>query len=225
MPPAGAPRPDAETLTRLTRTIESTLDRQAAAHPHPGSVPSVHRLNRAEYANAIRDLLAVPIDATLFLPPDDSGFGFDNIADVLSVSPMLTERYLSAATKISRVAVGSAAIRPSTETFTVGKYLVKTTGSAKTCPLGHAVAPPSPTTFLSTANTRSRSSSTALTTDGSVGSAVSTASRSGSMGARCRSCGSGPMPTEARPSGPIAIQSPMALKSDLRPRPVRLCSV
>jgi hypothetical protein len=136
MPPAGAPRPDAETLARLTHAIESTLDREAAAHPHPGTIPSAHRLNRAEYANAIRDLLAVPIDAAVLLPPDDSGFGFDNIADVLSVSPMLTERYLSAATKISRVAVGSAAIRPSTETFTVGKYLRQDDRVSEDLPFG-----------------------------------------------------------------------------------------
>ncbi len=86
-------------------------------------MPAIHRLNRAEYSNAIRDLLAVEIDAAAFLPPDDSGFGFDNIADVLSVSPMLTERYLSAALKISRLAVGDPTIRPATDTFEVNKYL------------------------------------------------------------------------------------------------------
>jgi hypothetical protein len=80
-------------------------------------------LNRTEYSNAVRDLLAVEIDAAAFLPPDDSGFGFDNIADVLSVSPMLTERYLSAALKISRLAVGDPTIRPATDTFEVNKYL------------------------------------------------------------------------------------------------------
>src|SRR5262245_43944707 len=97
MPPQGSPRPDATTYQTLATWLETRIDEAARSRPRPGRVPSIHRLNRAEYSNAIRDLLAVEIDAAAFLPPDDSGFGFDNIADVLSVSPMLTERYLSAA--------------------------------------------------------------------------------------------------------------------------------
>jgi mono/diheme cytochrome c family protein len=123
MPPQGSPRPDAATYQALATWLETAIDGAARSRPRPGRVPAVHRLNRAEYSNAIRDLLAVEIDAAAFLPPDDSGFGFDNIADVLSVSPMLTERYLSAALKISRLAVGDPNIRPATDTFEVNKYL------------------------------------------------------------------------------------------------------
>jgi mono/diheme cytochrome c family protein len=123
MPPQGSPRPDAATYGALAASLETRIDAAARARPRPGRVPAIHRLNRAEYSNAIRDLLALEIDAAAFLPPDDSGFGFDNIADVLSVSPMLTERYLSAALKISRLAVGDPNIRPATDTFAVNKYL------------------------------------------------------------------------------------------------------
>ena len=106
MPPAGAPRPDAGDARRAR--LVSRERRSIARRP---SVPipagqSPHRLNRAEYANAIRDLLALEVDAATLLPPDDSADGFDNIADVLSVSPALLERYLSAAAKISALAVG-----------------------------------------------------------------------------------------------------------------------
>jgi hypothetical protein len=122
MPPAGSPRPDAATYNGLAESLEQAIDRAAAAHPNPGQMPALHRLNRAEYVNAIRDLLAIDVDEQL-LPPDDSGYGFDNIADVLSVSPMLTERYLSAALKISRIAVGDTTIKPATDAFSVGKYV------------------------------------------------------------------------------------------------------
>ena len=105
MPPGGAPRPDRATLDRFTVQIEAALDRAAAASPNPGA-PSLHRLNRAEYANAVRDLLDLPVDATSLLPGDDSSEGFDNIASVLSVSPALMQAYVSAAAKISRLAVG-----------------------------------------------------------------------------------------------------------------------
>ena len=77
----------------------------------------MHRLNRAEYTNAVRDLLAVEIDGRQMLPTDDSGYGFDNIGDVLSVSPGLLERYMLAATKISRQAVGDPTLRPGTTTY------------------------------------------------------------------------------------------------------------
>jgi mono/diheme cytochrome c family protein len=123
MPPQGSPRPDAGTYQELASWLETKIDEAYRARPRSGRVPAIHRLNRAEYSNAVRDLLAVEIDAAAFLPPDDSGFGFDNIADVLSVSPMLTERYLSAALKISRLAVGDSNIRPATDTFEVNRYL------------------------------------------------------------------------------------------------------
>ena len=118
MPPNGRPRPDQATSQGLVSWLESTLDRAAAEKPNPGR-PLVHRLNRTEYANAIRDLLALEIDASSMLPPDDSGYGFDNIADALGVSPVLLERYLTAAGKISSLAIGDPEIGPAAETFIV----------------------------------------------------------------------------------------------------------
>jgi hypothetical protein len=105
MPPAGAPRPDRATLDRLAASVETALDRAAAAMPNPGA-PVLHRLNRAEYANAVRDLLDLPVDAAAILPGDDSSEGFDNMASALGVSPALMQAYVSAAEKISRLAVG-----------------------------------------------------------------------------------------------------------------------
>ena len=103
MPPTGLPRPDAATRESLIRWMERELDRDAVTYLPP---PGLHRLNRTEYANAIRDLLALEVDATKFLPPDDSTRGFDNIAGTLTMSPALMEAYLSAAGKISRLAIG-----------------------------------------------------------------------------------------------------------------------
>ena len=117
MPPMGRPRPEKATYEKLANWLEQSTDRAAAAKgPNPGR-PAVHRLNRVEYANAIRDLLGLEIDARSVLPPDDSGFGFDNIADVLSVSPALLDRYLSAAQRISRTAVGDPTMRPSIDSY------------------------------------------------------------------------------------------------------------
>src|SRR5262245_40466568 len=107
MPPAGRPRPDEATYDKLRTSIESRLDRAAAARPDPGRTEIAHRLNRLEYANAVRDLLAVEISAPDLLPADDSSYGFDNIAGVLKMSGSLTERYLGAARVISRLAIGS----------------------------------------------------------------------------------------------------------------------
>ena len=111
MPPQGARRPDKSSLDGLASYLETSLDRAALTKPNPGRA-TMHRLNRAEYANAIRDLLDLEIDADALLPPDDESSGFDNIADVLRVSPSLMERYLSASWNISRVAVGNLAIAP-----------------------------------------------------------------------------------------------------------------
>ncbi len=111
MPPAGRPRPDRQTYDGFRKWLEGELDRAAASRIEPGRVPT-HRLNRAEYANAIRDLLALEIDAAALLPADDSGHGFDNLAGTLALSPVLMERYLSAARRISRLAVGDPAIGP-----------------------------------------------------------------------------------------------------------------
>ena len=111
MPPAGAPRPDQATYEAVASFLETEIDRAAAAAPNPGALGLVHRLSRTEYQNAIRDLLALDalpkeIDYSLLLPPDNSSSGFDNIADLLFVSPGILERYLDAAEKISRLAVG-----------------------------------------------------------------------------------------------------------------------
>jgi mono/diheme cytochrome c family protein len=118
MPPLGAARPDPETYDAVLGFLESRLDSAALDRPTPGRT-SVHRLNRAEYANAIRDLLALEIDAAALLPPDDAADGFDNIADVLGLSPALLDGYLRAAAEISALAVGSPAITASSETYRV----------------------------------------------------------------------------------------------------------
>ncbi len=118
MPPQGNPRPDEATQKALVASLETALDKAAAAKPNPGR-PLVHRLNRAEYANAIRDLLALDVDPAALLPPDDSAYGFDNIADVLGASPVLLERYLTAAGKISSLATGDPTVGVAGETFRV----------------------------------------------------------------------------------------------------------
>jgi mono/diheme cytochrome c family protein len=118
MPPAGAKRPERAALDAFAGSIENAVDRAAAAHPNPGRAP-LHRMNRVEYENAIRDLLALDVDSSTLLPADDSSRGFDNIADVLGVSPSLLERYVSAAAKISRLAVGERDAAPAQVTYTV----------------------------------------------------------------------------------------------------------
>jgi mono/diheme cytochrome c family protein len=115
-PPSVRSRPDPNSAAALVAYLESTIDAAAAAHPNPGRAP-VHRLNRAEYSNAIRDLLAVDVRPGDWLPVDDSGYGFDNIAAVLSTSPALLERYMSAAHKVSRLAVGDLHIKPVEEIY------------------------------------------------------------------------------------------------------------
>jgi mono/diheme cytochrome c family protein len=116
MPPQGMPRPEPAALDGLASYLETALDSAYAAHPNPGRA-TMHRLNRTEYANAIRDLLAIEIDASALLPPDDESSGFDNIADVLKVSPSLMERYLSASWNVSRLAIGDSRIVPATATY------------------------------------------------------------------------------------------------------------
>ena len=116
MPPAGSPRPDEATYDTVAAQLERDLDRAAAAKPNPGNVPAFHRLTRTEYRNAIRDLLALDelpkaVDLESLLPADNSSTGFDNLADLLFVSTTQLEQYLSAAQKISRLAIGDPAIR------------------------------------------------------------------------------------------------------------------
>ena len=125
MPPPGRPRPDAATYRAVAAALERDLEAAAAAKPHPGRVP-VHRLNRSEYTNAIRDLLGLEIDARALLSADEADQeGFDNVASVLSVSPALLENYLSAARTISRLAVGDAGLHPVIDTFKISKALVQ----------------------------------------------------------------------------------------------------
>jgi hypothetical protein len=117
MPPQGMPRPDEATYNSLATYLESELDRAAAAKPNPGR-PLIRRLNRSEYANSVRDLLDVEVDVASLLPPDDSAFGFDNIADLLGTSPALLERYLVAADRVSSLAVG-APTAPGSDTYRI----------------------------------------------------------------------------------------------------------
>ena len=111
MPPVGVPHPDASFYKGFLAYLQTELDQAEKQNPNPGR-PTVHRLNRTEYANAVRDLLAVEIDAAALLPADNIGKGFDNIADVLAVSPLLMERYLFAAGRIASLAVGPATMAP-----------------------------------------------------------------------------------------------------------------
>jgi mono/diheme cytochrome c family protein len=108
MPPAGMPRPDHATSDGFASWLEREIDRAAAANPNPGTKAPFHRLNRAEYQNVIRDLLDLEVDVRDLLPPDDASYGFDNIGGVLKINQPLMERYLSAARRISRIAIGSA---------------------------------------------------------------------------------------------------------------------
>jgi hypothetical protein len=119
MPPPGRPRPDQVTIDAFATALATALDRAAAAAPNPGRIV-IHRLNRTEYVNVIQDLLKLDIEGSEFLPGDMAGFGFDNNADVLSITPALMARYMSAATKISRLAVGSPDNRSVRQVYAVG---------------------------------------------------------------------------------------------------------
>jgi hypothetical protein len=135
MPPVGRPRPDVATYDALATWLESEIDLAAATQPNPGRTEAVHRLNRAEYQNAVRDLLALDIDASKLLPADDQSYGFDNIAGVLKISPTLLERYMGAAREVSRLAIGDPRIAPRADTFRLrmdfGQY-----GNVDGLPLG-----------------------------------------------------------------------------------------
>jgi hypothetical protein len=136
MPPPGLPRPDRDTYERATLTLESVLDSAALAHPNPGRV-IVHRLNRTEYANAVRDLLALDVDARSLLPADEPDQqGFDNVAGVLSVSPRLLENYLSAAGTVSRLAVGDRTLGTVENQFKIPTALVQDDRTSDDLPFG-----------------------------------------------------------------------------------------
>ena len=122
MPPSGLPRPDPGSYTGFVEWLESELNQAAAANPDPGR-PALYRLNRTQYATVIRDLLALDVDVSALLPPDTSSFGFDNIADVLGVSPTLLEGYLAAADRVSALAVGDPEFAPEETYYNAGARL------------------------------------------------------------------------------------------------------
>ena len=137
MPPPGRPRPDAGTYDAVANHLETAIDRVAAMDPDPGRTSTVHRLNRTEYRNAIRDLLALDLDVTPLLPGDEtSDTGFDNNADVLSISTAQLERYLSAARTITRLATGLPPTGPGFETFDVPLLLLQDERQSENLPLG-----------------------------------------------------------------------------------------
>ena len=123
MPPAGRPRPDEATYDRVATWLETELDAAAAALPNPGRTQTFHRLNRAEYQNAVRDVLGITVDVEELLPADSASYGFDNIAGVLRVSESLMERYLTAARRIGRAAVGTTPPTAVARTYTVSPAL------------------------------------------------------------------------------------------------------
>jgi len=135
MPPAGMPKPDDDTYNALVNYIETGRDRLAEVKPNPGRT-TLRRINRTEYGNVIRDLLALDIDVAELLPADDIGYGFDNIGDVLSVSPLLLERYLAVAGKVSRAAVGDVKMPLQYQTYSVAHGLHQDERASGTAPVG-----------------------------------------------------------------------------------------
>ena len=122
MPPPGIPRPDAATMKAFVASLETGIDHAAAVHPNAGA-PALHRLNRTEYRNSIRDLLSIDVDVASLLPADDMSHGFDNMADALNVSPALMEGYIRAASRISREAVGDPEVAASTKTYHIPRVV------------------------------------------------------------------------------------------------------
>jgi cytochrome c553 len=137
MPPAGMPRPTPELYRTIYTTLETGIDRTWAANPNPGRIGSVHRLNRAEYGNAIRDMFGLNVDVAALLPGDDTADGsFDNFADTLSISTVHLERYMSVARQVSRVAVGLPPARPGMESWEVPKFVVQKDRMSEDLPFG-----------------------------------------------------------------------------------------
>jgi len=137
MPPPGRPRPSQATYRAAASSLETQVDRAAAVHPNPGRTETFHRLNRAEYQNAIRDLLKVELDFGSLLPADNTfEHGFDNSADSLSVSPDLSARYLSAARKVSRLAVGMPPGGPAVDTYKIHPDLLQDERLSEELPFG-----------------------------------------------------------------------------------------
>src|SRR6185436_6436820 len=137
MPPPGRPRPDAATYHAVASWMETEIDRAWAAHPNPGRTSAVHRLNRTEYNNAVRDLFALELDVTSLLPGDDTADGsFDNFADVLSISTAHLERYMSVARQVTRLATGLPPTSPGVETFDIPLHVMKDDRQSEDLPLG-----------------------------------------------------------------------------------------
>ena len=135
MPPAGMPRPDAAGYDAVATYLETALDRELTVRPNPGRTV-LRRLNRFEYTNAVRDLLGVEVDGDSILPIDEVKFGFDNISSSLSVTPLLLERYMSAAYKIADLAVGATAVKPSSEAYPVDLFLQQDERMSPDLPFG-----------------------------------------------------------------------------------------
>ena len=140
MPPVGRPRPDEETYEAVAAWLETALDAAAAEAPNPGRRPALHRLSRTEYRNAVRDLLALDdlpkeFDVSTLLPADNATSGFDNLAELLFVSPATLERYLAAARKISRLAIGDTTLPPIVDRYQLDRDLIQD-GHLDGLPLG-----------------------------------------------------------------------------------------
>jgi len=135
MPPAGMPRPDIATYNAFSDYLETSLDKLAADNPQPGK-PMVRRINRTEYLNAVRDLFSVEIRDNSILPTDDTMFGFDNISDVLTLSPFLAEQYIAAARKVRIQALGEPVMQPLVETYTVSTNLLQEVQMSEDLPFG-----------------------------------------------------------------------------------------
>ena len=137
MPPAGRPRPDAATYRAVASALENDIDRAWAASPNPGRINAVHRLNRTEYQNAIRDLFALDIDVRSLLPGDETADGsFDNFATSLSISTVHLERYMSVARQVTRLATGLPPARPTIETFEIPLHVVQDDRQSEDLPFG-----------------------------------------------------------------------------------------
>ena len=135
MPPVGMPRPDDSFYESFPAYLSDSLDELAKSNPNPGNSVAAHRLNRTEYTNAIRDLLGIEIDGGSLLPPDNSG-GFDNLGDLLSVSEVLMESYMSASRKISRMAVGDPTIQADTLEYRINPKLLQNDRMNEDLPFG-----------------------------------------------------------------------------------------
>ncbi len=137
MPPRGMPRPDQATYRTVASSLEDEIDRAWAANPNPGRISAVHRINRAEYQNAIRDLYALDFDVKPLLPGDETADGsFDNFADVLSISTAHIERYMSVARQVTRLATGLPPTRPVVERFEIPLHVLQSDRQSEDLPLG-----------------------------------------------------------------------------------------